>query len=57
VLSIEVPVLGYYPNCGGVGCMFGWVFITPWCGMGFCSTVGGGFLHIWLWGLLRCRQC
>jgi hypothetical protein len=42
VRSTEVPVLGYGPNCGGVGCMSGWVFITPWCGMGFCSMAGGG---------------
>ena len=21
-----------------------WVFITPWCGMGFCSTVGEGIV-------------
>jgi hypothetical protein len=33
--------LRYCPNCGGVGCVSCWVFITPWCGMGFCSTAGG----------------
>jgi hypothetical protein len=26
--------------------MSGWVFITPWCGMGFCSIAGGVAAHI-----------
>jgi hypothetical protein len=48
--------LRYCPNCGGVGCIFCWVFITPWCGMGFYSTAGG-VLQVLLWGLLRGRWC
>jgi hypothetical protein len=40
--SIGVPRFGYYPIYGWVGCISCWVFITPWCGMGFCSTIGGG---------------
>jgi hypothetical protein len=46
VQSIKVPVLGCHPNCGGVGCMSSWVLITPWCGMGFCSTTRVGAAHI-----------
>jgi hypothetical protein len=41
-----VPGFGYCPICGGVGLIICWVFITPWCGMGFCSTAGGGFAHM-----------
>jgi hypothetical protein len=26
--------------------MSGWVFITPWCGMGFCSISSGVAVHM-----------
>jgi hypothetical protein len=42
VRSVGVPRFGYCPICGGVGCISCWVFITPWCGMGFCNIAGGG---------------
>jgi hypothetical protein len=36
------PGFGYCPICGGAGCASCWVFITPWCGIGFSNMVGGG---------------
>jgi hypothetical protein len=46
VRSAEVPGLGYCPICGGVGCISCWVFITPWCGMGFAARLGVVVAHI-----------
>jgi hypothetical protein len=40
--SVGVLGFAYCPICGGVRCILCWVFITPWCGMGFCNTAGGG---------------
>jgi hypothetical protein len=42
VRSVGGPGLVYCPICGGDGCISYWVFITPWCGMGFCNIAGGG---------------
>jgi hypothetical protein len=42
VRSVGVPGFALCPICGGARCISYWVFITPWCGMGFCNIVGGG---------------
>jgi hypothetical protein len=42
VQSVGVSRFAYYPICGGAECISYWVFITPFCGIGLCSTEVGG---------------
>jgi hypothetical protein len=57
VRSAKVPRCRYCPIYGGVGCISYWVFITPWCGMEFCSTTLGVVVAHIVVGPAKGRRC